>query len=141
MVQEHFDHPPTQKESPLGSSIGQADLTTENPRTSRIHEKIRGFRWSTRPDSNWHSLRGLRPLILATRSSLASPPSVGNALNRKGPNSKPNAELWIQKEPALLRRTSSFCIWSTRPDSNWRPSRWQRVAIVDSIDVYEVYRA
>ena len=25
------------------------------------------LRWSTRPDSNWHSLRGLRPLILAAR--------------------------------------------------------------------------
>ena len=56
-----------QEKIPLRSSFGQAYLTTKKPRTSRIHEKIRGFTWSTRPDSNWHSLRGLRPLILAAR--------------------------------------------------------------------------
>ncbi len=31
--------------------------------------------------------------------------------------------------------------WSTKPDSNWRPSRWQRVAIVEFIDVYVFTRA
>jgi hypothetical protein len=39
---------------------------------------------------------------------------------------KTNSKLWTQKEPATLRATSFPCVWSTRPDSNWRPSRWQR---------------
>ena len=72
---EHSERRLAREERPLESSIGQPDLTTENPRTSRIHEIIRGL------------------------------------------------------------------MWSTRPDSNWRPSRWQRVAIVEFIDVYDVYRA
>jgi hypothetical protein len=54
---EHSVRPPAREESPLRSSIGQLDLTTKNPRTSRKHENIRGLRWSTRPDSNWRPSR------------------------------------------------------------------------------------
>ena len=54
---ECADLPPAQEESPLRSSFHQADLTTRNPRTSRIHENIWGLRWSTRPDSNWRPSR------------------------------------------------------------------------------------
>ena len=107
MPLEHFALPPAQKNGPLRSSFGQADLTTQNPRTSRIHENIRGLMWSTRPDSNWHSLRGLRPLILAARSSLAAPPSVGNALKRKAPGTKPTSS-FSTKKPAPLCGTGSI---------------------------------
>ena len=37
------DRPPLQKKISLRSSIGQADLTTESPRTTRIHEIVRGL--------------------------------------------------------------------------------------------------
>ncbi len=57
MPLEQFALLPAQEESPLKSSIGQAGLTTENPRTPRKHETIRGLSWSTRPDSNWRPSR------------------------------------------------------------------------------------
>ena len=61
---EQSDSSPAPEESPLRSSFGQAGLTTENPRTSRIHEKIRGLMWSTRPDSNWRPSRWQRGAIV-----------------------------------------------------------------------------
>ena len=57
VAREHSDPPATREKSPLRSSIGQADLTTRNPRPSRIREINRGLTWSTRPDSNWRPSR------------------------------------------------------------------------------------
>jgi hypothetical protein len=72
---------------------------------------------------------------------------------------KTNIKLWTQKEGATLRVTGSFHMeHETRFELAFRsrpiglsysplarrsrlPLRWQRVAIVEFIDVYEVYRA
>ena len=146
MPLEHSDLPPTHEECPLRSSIGQTDLTTKNPRTSRIHEKIRGFKWSTRPDSNCRSASGWgrfwRPGpptdLFALRSQIR--PHVGMLLSPRVASTEPRAR-YRKSPPALL--TGSFCmVHETRfelasasspsaPPTNYSliarssPSRWQ----------------
>ena len=59
------------KPAPTGRSGAQwkfSDSAIEIALTLRLVFNFAGralFVWSTRPNSNWHSLRGLRPLILA----------------------------------------------------------------------------
>ena len=79
------------------------------------------FKWSTRPDSNWRLAYG-QYSSLANRSRLPLPLAM-LLIERVQSQNQPKAP--GTKKPAPLRGTGSF-VWSTRPGSNWRPSRWQR---------------
>jgi len=78
------------------------------------------FSWSTRPDSNWRLAYG-QYSPLANRSRLPLPLAM-LLIERVQSQNQPKAP--GTKKPAPLCGTGSF-VWSTRPDSNWRPSRWQ----------------
>ena len=74
--------------------------------------------------------QALVALVMGSDSDL---PKLENAT---GPTDPPNAKRSRRKWAEAF----SF-IWSTRPDSNWRPSRWQGDAGVDFIEVFRLRRS
>src|SRR6056297_2938124 len=71
---------------------------------------------------------------LPDRSRL--PPTLASCNERQGPARSSIKPQYEESRPTawdgFLRK------WSTRPDSNWRPSRWQRDALPTELLVLEI---
>ena len=82
-----------------------------------------------------------RSSISHTRRSLIArvSPFRWHALKRKGHAKLTSSPRHKKARPSS--RDRPFLCWSTRPDSNWRPSRWQRDAGVDFIEEFHSERS
>ena len=115
----------TWKPIPKDSRVKTDDRPCERAGGSPKKQKTPGLIWSTRPGSNWNSLRRLRRLIRSARSSLADRPQVGMRGARGSLDGIGLVISGYKKSPSPFVGRA-FLVWSTRPGSNRRPPRWQR---------------